>query len=62
VSSFDDSTLASWLRPQLTTVALPYYEMGRRAIETLLEDRPRPGLRRVAMPLRERASVAAPAG
>jgi LacI family transcriptional regulator len=62
VISFDDSALASWLRPQLTSVALPYFEMGRRAVETLLADRPQPGVQRVPMPLRERASIAPPPG
>ncbi len=67
VVSFDDSELARWLRPQLTSVALPYVEMGRIAVESVL------GLRqewaesqrqehRVAMPLRERGSIAAPRG
>jgi LacI family transcriptional regulator len=60
VISFDDSVLASWLRPRLTSVALPYFEMGRRAVETLLADRPQPGVQRVPMPLRERASIAPP--
>lgn len=65
VVSFDDSELARWLRPQLTSVALPYFDMGRIAVESVL------GLRQdwaaaqrqeqlVAMPLRERGSVAAP--
>ena len=60
VVSFDDSALAYWLRPQLTSVALPYFEMGRRAVETLLADRPQAGVQRVPMPLRERASIAPP--
>jgi len=60
VISFDDSALASWLRPRLTSIALPYFEMGRRAVETLLADRPQPGVQRVPMPLRERDSVAPP--
>ncbi len=65
VVSFDDSELARWLRPQLTSVALPYFDMGRIAVESVL------GLRQewagelrqerlVAMPLRERGSIAAP--
>jgi LacI family transcriptional regulator len=61
VVSFDDSALASWLRPQLTSVALPYFEMGRLAVETLLADQPQRGVQRVAMPLRERASIKSPA-
>ena len=65
VVSFDDSELARWLRPQLTSVALPYFDMGRIAVESVL------GLRQewaeapqqehlVAMPLRERGSIAPP--
>jgi LacI family transcriptional regulator len=60
VISFDDSALAAWLRPQLTSVALPHFEMGRRAVETLLADQPQPPVQRVPMPLRERGSVAPP--
>ena len=36
VVSFDDSPLAAWLRPPLTSVSIPYLEMGRLAVETLL--------------------------
>ena len=32
VVSFDDSELASWLRPALSTIALPEFEMGRLAV------------------------------
>ena len=63
VVSFDDSELASWLRPQLTSVALPHYELGRRAVELLLAGvagSPAAGTERVPMPLRERSSVAPP--
>ena len=48
---------------QLTTVALPHYELGRAAIEVLLDENPqqrsngRPMISRVPMPLRERESV-----
>ncbi len=62
VVSFDDEPVASWLRPQLTTIALPHYELGHKAIEVLLDDdakRPNNMARahRVLMPLRERHSV-----
>jgi len=61
VVSFDDSDLAGWLRPQLTSAAIPHFEMGRRAVEILLaEDRPA-RVHLVPMALRERASIAAPA-
>jgi len=62
VVSFDDSDLASWLRPPLTSIALPHLEMGRRAVETLLAKRPPVGVQRLPMPLRRRASIAPPAG
>ena len=63
VVSFDDDPIASWVRPQLTTLALPHYELGRRAVDVLFGDgdRPRsngePRIHRVPMPLRERDSV-----
>ncbi len=37
VISFDGSDLASWLRPRLTTLALPFTEMGGRAVEILMD-------------------------
>jgi LacI family transcriptional regulator len=36
VVSFDGSELATWLRPQLASVALPFAAMGRAAVEILL--------------------------
>jgi LacI family transcriptional regulator len=59
--SFDDSDLASWLRPQLTSIAIPHFDLGRRAVELLLGEERAPAVHRVAMPLRERASVGPPA-
>jgi LacI family transcriptional regulator, galactose operon repressor len=35
VVSFDDHPIASWMRPKLTTVALPHYELGRKAVDVL---------------------------
>ncbi|HEU4426705.1 MAG TPA: LacI family DNA-binding transcriptional regulator [Pilimelia sp.] len=61
VVSFDDSDLASWLRPQLTSVAIPHFELGRRAVELLLAGEQRGGVHRIPMPVRERGSVAPPA-
>jgi LacI family transcriptional regulator len=61
VVSFDDSELASWLRPALSTIALPEFEMGRTAVDILLGEEPVSGIVRVPMPVRERASVAPPA-
>jgi LacI family transcriptional regulator len=60
VISFDDSDLASWLRPALTSLALPHVELGRRAVELLLDADRKPGVERIAMPLHARESVAAP--
>lgn len=60
VVSFDDSDLAGWLRPALTSVALPHYELGRRAVRILLAPEPVEGLEQVPMPVRERSSVAPP--
>jgi LacI family transcriptional regulator len=68
VVSFDDHPVATWIRPKLTTVALPHYELGRKAVEVLLaeidRDREKTGQKgethRVPMPVRIRDSVAAP--
>ncbi|MBX5447851.1 MAG: LacI family DNA-binding transcriptional regulator [Acidothermus cellulolyticus] len=62
VVSFDDDIYATWVRPPLTTVALPHYELGRTAVELLLKEirgerRPAPGRYRIRMPLRERGSI-----
>ncbi|PPI10241.1 hypothetical protein C5D04_14580, partial [Rathayibacter sp. AY1D2] len=56
VVSFDDDELAAYLRPGLTTVALPHEEMGRRAVELLLSGAPGERVL-VPMPLVERAST-----
>jgi LacI family transcriptional regulator len=66
VVSFDDDTIASWMRPGLTTVALPHYELGRTAVGALFDaiERRRDDRRdigavyRVPMPLCRRESVA----
>ncbi|WP_246606993.1 LacI family DNA-binding transcriptional regulator [Paractinoplanes toevensis] len=60
VISFDDSDLAAWLRPQLTSIALPHYELGWRAIETLLGQPGEPAVQRLPMPVRRRASIGRP--
>ncbi len=56
VVSFDNDEIASYLRPGLTTIALPHEEMGRAAVELLL----RPTLEGRAvlpMPVIRRGSV-----
>ncbi|NBM16855.1 LacI family DNA-binding transcriptional regulator [Streptomyces sp. GC420] len=58
VVSFDDSGLASWARPQLTSIALPHYQLGRTAVELLIGGRLEPVVHRIPMPLRVRASLA----
>ncbi|MEU4746391.1 substrate-binding domain-containing protein, partial [Actinosynnema sp. NPDC023658] len=35
VVSFDDHPIAAWVRPRLTTVALPHHELGAKAVEVL---------------------------
>lgn len=64
VVSFDDEPVASWVRPGLTSIAIPHYELGRKAIEVLLDgdrEADREGhVYRVPMPLRQRASIAGP--
>ncbi|MFD1047156.1 substrate-binding domain-containing protein, partial [Kibdelosporangium lantanae] len=69
VVSFDDHPIAGWIRPKLTTIALPHYELGRKAVEVLLTEIGRdrktvaasPGLTyRIPMPVRVRDSVAPP--
>ena len=61
VVSFDDQDIASWLRPALTTLALPHYGSGHLAVETVLSGNPlEPRVHRVAMPVRERGSVGPP--
>ncbi|GJF35039.1 alanine racemase [Kitasatospora sp. NE20-6] len=63
VVSFDDQDIASWLRPALTTLALPHYDMGRTAMELVLgTEALGNGVHRIPMPLRDRGSVAAPRG
>ncbi|MDT5033853.1 MAG: LacI family transcriptional regulator [Actinoplanes sp.] len=58
VLSFDDSELASWLRPQLTSISLPHYQLGWQAVELLLGEETPPEVLRMPMPVRSRASIA----
>lgn len=48
--------VAELFYPPLSTVQLPYYEMGRRAAQYLIERREQPAIHRVACPLVERES------
>ena len=58
VVSFDGSDLARWLRPQLTSMMLPYAELGSRAVELLLGEGPLgTGVERLPMPIARGGSV-----
>ncbi|MFI6804763.1 substrate-binding domain-containing protein [Streptomyces luteogriseus] len=58
VVSFDDQDIASVLRPALTTLKLPHYQLGRLAVELILGEGPLQAVvHRVPMLLRERASA-----
>jgi LacI family transcriptional regulator len=61
VVSFDDSDLAAWLRPGLTSLAIPHFEMGQLAVELLASDSSDPVVHRLAMPVHSRGSVGEPA-
>ena len=61
IVSFDDSDLARWSRPAFTSLALPHEDMGRTAVELLLEPPELPSVRHVPMPLRRRDPVGPPA-
>ena len=60
VISFDDDAIAAWLRPGLSTAALPHEQMGRRAVELLLTGTATNRFLE-PMPLRRRGSVGPPA-
>ncbi|WP_159609897.1 LacI family DNA-binding transcriptional regulator [Glutamicibacter sp. JC586] len=57
VLSFDDEIIASYLRPQLSSIRLPYQEMGALAVELLLDGKLEPGEHQIDMPLIERDSM-----
>ena len=54
--SFDNDELASYLRPGLTTIALPHEEMGRKAVDLLLNPAATTGTT-LAMPTIWRGSI-----
>lgn len=67
VIGFEDHPIASWMRPRLTTIALPHYELGAWAVRVLVDLVVRRGrgtrapmIHRVPMPVRDGGSVAAP--
>lgn len=55
--SFDNDEIAGYLRPGLTTIALPHEEMGRLAVDLLAAGPPR-GEHLVPMPVHRRGSLA----
>jgi LacI family transcriptional regulator len=62
VMSFDDSDLAAWLQPPLSSVALPHRDMAQRAVRLLLtEGDLREEVIRLPMPVRRRESIGPPA-
>jgi LacI family transcriptional regulator len=61
VISFDNSDVARWLDPGLSSMDLPYFDIGRRSVELLLAEDAEPRVHKLTMPLRSRDSVAAPA-
>lgn len=48
--------VAELFYPPLSTVQLPYYEMGRRSVQYIIECRNEPGIQRVECPVVERES------
>ena len=61
VVSFDGSDLATWLRPQVTSVVLPYAALGARAVDLLLcAAAVEAEITRVPMPVLAGRSVATP--
>ncbi|WP_200948191.1 LacI family DNA-binding transcriptional regulator [Nocardioides sp. Soil774] len=61
VVSFDGSALAGWLRPVLTSVELPFRELGALAVRRLLDVDDRGGTVSLPMAVREGGSVRASA-
>ena len=57
VVSFDGSALAGWLRPELTSVELPFLELGALAVRRLLANDDHGGTVAVPMGLRRGGSV-----
>lgn len=61
VVSFDNYPMADWLRPGVSSFAIPHEELGRRAVELLLAEvtgtPTDPAVHRLPVPLRARGSV-----
>ncbi|MGE3286210.1 MAG: LacI family DNA-binding transcriptional regulator [Pseudonocardia sp.] len=61
VVGFDDSVMAGWMQPGLSSVALPYHEMGRLAADLLIKEDRHPVVHTIGMLLRHRGSIGPPA-
>ena len=57
IVSFDNDEIAAYLRPGLTTIALPHEEMGARAVELLLDGMAPHGEHLIDMPVIIRSSI-----
>jgi LacI family transcriptional regulator len=59
VISFDGSEMASWMRPRVTSLALPFKAMGTLAVETLMSSgrRHAAGIARLPLALQQGESV-----
>ncbi len=61
VVGYDDREIAQFMRPPLTTILLPHFEMGGLAVECLIDQAARPPSRapqlKVECPIVERSSV-----
>ena len=60
VIAFDNSDLSWWLQPELTSIGLPYYDMGWRAVDIVLGAQRARSPEFLEMPLHERESVGPP--
>lgn len=58
IASFDDDVIAEYVQPALTTVALPYVQMGELAIQLFMDEAAAPEEHLVEMPIHIRGSVA----
>jgi len=59
--SFDNDEISAYLRPGLTTIELPYYQMGREAVRRLLSSE-ESGEILIPMPVVQRGSVRGSSG
>lgn len=60
IMSFDGSELAGWLRPALTSMRVPYAELGALAVQTLLDPTAPAQVLRSPMTLLQGGSVSSP--